>query len=639
MQLVRLRVSGFRSVGPLPVDFTFEKLTFLLGPNGTGKTVVLHALARMFGSEMSLRRFVAADFHVPMDEVPETSTARQLWLEADFTFPELADGRADASAVAPFFAHMRMETAGGPPVVRIRLTADLDESGDISEEMSYVLATDAVGEPTHRASFSRYDRNAIQVHYLPARRNPKDHVSYAASALLGRLLRAADWELERTTVATLSRNLSDALAANAGVAEMGTRLTAHWKSLHSGTYLSTTTLSFLRSEIEGALSHVSVELSPGPGQEVVDFSRLSDGEQSLLYITLVLTAHAIGRDVLASPSPSFDLERLRPPVYTLLAVEEPENSLSPHYLGRVLAALHEMTKTGDAQGVVATHSPSLLRRVEPEQVRYLRLDDKRRTVVASVRLPARTDDAHKFVREALHAYPELYFSRLVVLGEGDSEEVVLPRLLRSRGLQADAGSISVVPLGGRHVNHFWRLLNDLGIPHVTLLDLDQGRHRGGWGRLHYAASALLTYAAPDGLEQKHIDVMDGRLGDVRGEKAGQVVTYLERHGVYFSSPLDLDFALLQVFPDAYGVEATERLAPDAAIVTAVLGKTGDVSGYTADEQELFGAYHRLFQVGSKPTQHILAMTNLDDIDVVLGVPDAFSRLAAKVAEILAGLPE
>lgn len=637
MQLVRLRASGFRSVGPDPVDFTFEKLTFLLGPNGTGKTVVLHALARMFGSATSLRRFVAADFHVPMDEVPGPATARELWLEADFAFPELADDGADEPTVAPFFAHMRMETAADPPIVRFRLTANFDESGDITEDLAYVLAIDDTGEPTRTAAVSRYDRNAVQVHYLPARRNPKDHVSYAANALLGRLLRAADWESERTKVAALSRDLSDALAANTAVAEMGTRLTAHWKSLHSGTYLSTTTLSFLRNEVEGVLNHVSLELSPGPGQEVVDFSRLSDGEQSLLYITLVLTSQAIGREVLSGPAASFDLERLRPPVYTLLAVEEPENSLSPHYLGRVLGALDEMTKAHNAQAVVATHSPSLMRRVEPEQVRYLRLDDKRRTVVASVHLPAKSDEAHKFVREALHAYPELYFSRLVVLGEGDSEEVVLPRLLRSAGLEADVSSISVVPLGGRHVNHFWRLLNDLGIPHVTLLDLDQGRHQGGWGRLHYAASQLLTFAAPEGLE--HIDAMDGRLGDIRGEQAGTVVTYLERHGVFFSSPLDLDFAMVQAFPAAYGVDAAERQAPDAATVTAVLGKAGDASGYTAEEQELFGAYHRLFQLGSKPTQHISAMATLDDVDVLFGVPEVFRRLAGNVIDILAGLPE
>ena len=55
----------------------------------------------------------------------------------------------------------------------------------------------------------------------------------------------------------------------------------------------------------------------------------------------------------------------------------------------------------------------------------------------------------------------------------------------------DAHSISVIPLGGRHVNHFWRLLNTLKIPFVTLLDLDIDRNGGGFGRIKYAVEELL----------------------------------------------------------------------------------------------------------------------------------------------------
>lgn len=641
MKLIRLRASGFRSTGPDPVVVTFERSTFLLGPNGTGKTAVLHALARMFGSEPSLRRVVPGDFHVPLGESPGAGAARTLWLEADFTFPELVDTAGDHPTVPAFFSHMRMEAPGDLPSVRFRLTAHLDENGVVTDDFVTVLTVDAGGEPTRTASVNRYDRASIQVHYLPARRDPADHVSYAANSLLGRLLRASDWQTERTAVTDLSKKISDALAANAGVIDVTARLKEHWQSLHTGTFLADPALSFIGSELEGVLRHVTVQFAPGPGDPVVDFSLLSDGQQSLLYVSLVLALHAIGREALGAAPGPFDGDKLRPPVFTILAVEEPENSMSPHYLGRVLDALVGMANSNDGQTVVATHSASLMRRVAPEHVRYLRLDVARRTTVTPVTMPSDTDEAHKFIREALHAYPELYFARVVVLGEGDSEEVVLPRCLSAVDLGIDTTAISVVPLGGRHVNHFWRLLHDLGIPHVTLLDLDLGRWQGGWGRIKYAAGELLRYAGPEKtkLTATLVDELGSQTTDVRDEYGRKIVAWLEGHGVFFSSPLDLDLTMLEQYPDAYGVIGTDRQDPSDAVMTAVLGKMGDAAGYDDEEKQLFFTYHQLFKLGSKPARHLGALAALGEAELLTAMPEPLHRLTVRVSQIIAGLPE
>lgn len=646
MRLRRLRVSGFRSAGPDPVELTLEDSTFLLGPNGAGKTAFLHALARMFGSEVSLRRFSRGDFNIPVGEAPDTAAARILWLEADFVFPELGDHDASPSVasttVPPHFAHMRMNDQSGLPTVRFRLNAHLDENGDITDDLVYVLAVDGNDEPIRTAVVNRYDRGTIQVHYLPARRDPADHVSYAANSLLGRLLRAADWRAERATVNELGKTISDALAANTAIARVVDDLAGQWRSLHTGSFLTNPCLSFTHSEIEGILRYVTLEFTPGPGQQVVDFSLLSDGQQSLLYVALVMTAHAIGRSCLTGGTEAFDVDVLRPPVFTLLAMEEPENSLSPHYLGRILTALTEMARGQDAQVVVATHSASLMRRVEPSQVRYLRLDDHRHTSVATVTMPSSSTEEYKFVREALHAYPELYFSRLVVLGEGDSEEVVIPRCLRAMGLEADAMSISVAPLGGRHVNHFWRLLKELGIPHVTLLDLDLGRHQGGWGRIKYAASQLMAFREHSTLDFDQEDVNDlhKTSSDVRGEAGLKWIERLEMHGVFFSEPMDLDFAMLQRFPDAYSVTQEEKRQPEDKLVAAVLGETGSSAAYEEDEKLLFPAYSKRFKgSSSKPAGHISALSTLEDAHLKASMPAPIGRLIELVGSMLEGLPE
>jgi len=199
----------------------------------------------------------------------------------------------------------------------------------------------------------------------------------------------------------------------------------------------------------------------------------------------------------------------------------------------------------------------------------------------------------------------------------------------------------VVPLGGRHVNHFWRLLHGLGIPHVTLLDLDVGRWQGGWGRIKYAAGELLRYAGAEKtkLTAKIVEDLGSETSDVRDERGRKAVAWLEGHDVFFSSPLDLDLMMLEQYPDAYGVADTERQDPSDAVITAVLGKTGDAAGYDDEEKQLFSAYHQLFKLGSKPAHHVGALSALGDAELVAAMPEPLHRLTVRVSEIVAGLPE
>ena len=70
----------------------------------------------------------------------------------------------------------------------------------------------------------------------------------------------------------------------------------------------------------------------------------------------------------------FRAEELAVPGLTLFAVEEPENHLAPHYLGRILKLLLVIAESPRAQVVLTSHSPAILRRIDPAAVRHLRLD-------------------------------------------------------------------------------------------------------------------------------------------------------------------------------------------------------------------------------------------------------------------------
>lgn len=61
MHIVRLKISGFRGV--CTADITLGRHAVLVGPNNSGKTTVLEALALLFGRDRLVRRLTEHDFH------------------------------------------------------------------------------------------------------------------------------------------------------------------------------------------------------------------------------------------------------------------------------------------------------------------------------------------------------------------------------------------------------------------------------------------------------------------------------------------------------------------------------------------------------------------------------------------------
>ena len=94
--------------------------------------------------------------------------------------------------------------------------------------------------------------------------------------------------------------------------------------------------------------------------------------------------------------------------------------------------------------MISSHSASILARVEPEQVRHFRLKrESSCALVRSILLPKDIEEADKYIREAVRTYPELYFATFVILGEGASEEVVLPRMAEAMNIEIDRSFVAV----------------------------------------------------------------------------------------------------------------------------------------------------------------------------------------------------
>lgn len=676
MRIESVTLVNFRCFGPDAEKVRLSDLTTLVGTNASGKTALLQSLQRVFGMSGSERELKPEDFHVPIPSDPfesEAVTNRSLSIEVRLEFPELENPFANEDAVAECFRQMVVTKPGEAPFCCVRLEGEWTATGlpeGVVEQHTYWVrpgAEDSDAEVKHEMKAA--DRARIRLHYVPATRDPIKHIRHVSGSIMARLFNAVNWsDNVKADVARASAEIQAAFGAEDGVVSIQAALSKTWKTLHDASAYSAVKVQPVSGRFEDLLRQVDAVFSPSPGGEDDPLERLSDGQRSLFYLAMVGAAFDIEGAVLAADDgdETFDLDRLSPPSLTVFAVEEPENHIAPHLLGRITQVLRKMTASERAQVILTSHSASILHRVEPEEVRHLRLDKESRTsLVREIRLPPDTDECHKFIREAVRAYPELYFARLVVLGEGDSEEIVLPKLTEAHQLPIDQSFVSIVPLGGRHVNHMWQLLKSLNIPHVTLLDLDRERKGGGWGRVQYTVKQLLAGGAPKAdllsvadAKGRTRTLPDDELAKMHtwavgeGELEGWI-TRLEEYDVFFSSPLDLDFLMLQHFTDAYHEAVKDGRGPtipadededaedeNRAAIRAVLKEAGGNGGtYSSEERQEFFWYRYLFLSRGKPTTHLTALAAISDEQLRSKCPPVLERLIKRMKQRLASAGE
>jgi len=592
------------------------------------------------------------DFHVPADQ-QELQSGATLSIEVVFSFPELEgldEGEAE-DAVPEFFLQMAASAPGAPLKSRMRLQArwtdDGTPDGSIDEDLRWITTlNDEFGwEECKRVQ--AVERGSIQLIYVPAAR---DAAAQMTALLKGRLWQAARWSDEfRDATAASALGIQQQFEREEPAAFIIERLTKRWRQVHEADTDTTPVLRLIESRFEDLVRKAEFAFSADEAGQERALADLSDGQRSLFHIALTAATLEVEKDVFAQAADesAFDQEKLRRTSLTILAIEEPENSLSPFFLSRIVAQAQEIGALASAQIALSSHSPAILSRIEPEEVRYFRLNRARRhAYVRRIKLPDGDNEASQYIRLAIRAYPELYFARFVVLGEGDSERLVIPHVAEAMGVQLDPSFIPIVPLGGRYVSHFWRLLNDLRIPHATLLDLDLGRAHGGAALIadiieklngidnDLSENSLVAVGAidPDDVDDDS-DLLDE-------EEDNDWLKALREEGIFFSFPLDIDFAMLRAFPEAYQHPNPGGRGPRGGADTirekkAVTLKTGgDPELYDDEYDDEFKWYPYLFLSRSKPETHVAALARIEADELAEDAPAVLKALIEHVKQAL-----
>lgn len=688
MRLSKLKLMNYRCFGSEEEVILIDDLTTFIGNNSAGKTAALSALNCMFSENSGDRILQRSDFHLPKEMDPDEMESQNLYVEAIFEFEELqSETESGEYAIPIFFQHLVVDNPGGLPYLRIRLEAVWEKSstieGSIDSKISYITCPESVEiEEKHRTPAARRDLDKIRVIYIPAVRDPSRQLKNASGTIMYQVMSSINWSEEtKGNVKAKIKELNEQFEREKGVSMFGTSLAAQWKVYDSDDRYSTANLRFNSTDIETSIRKTEVVFEPTETGKEYTIDQMGDGLRSLFYISLVDSILDVEgkmqREIEADPeNTSFSR---KPPILTIVALEEPENHIAPHLLGKLVGNLRNIAGKSNAQAIMTSHSPAIVKRVDPENLRYFRMDKEvLATRVRCITLPEKesAQDQYKYIKEAVQAYPELYFAKLVILGEGDSEEIILPKYWEALNGSVDVGGISIVPLGGRHVNHFWRLLNDLQIPHITLLDLDREREGGGWGRIKYVLKQLIAngqdrnelLATKSGiLTDKQLEEMsEWDVSDVASMQAW--LDWLERYYVFFSAPLDIDFMMLEQMEAEYkkSLDTTEgpRLevvvnGKNKRILIQTIEGTGDYSTeyetrikkdikstlkeeggngstYSLKQQELMVWYTYFFLNRGKPSTHIAVLSRLSDGAIQDNIPPVLKRLMETAEHILKG---
>ena len=681
MKLTKMVINNFRSFGECQV-INFNNQTVLIGNNSSGKTTVLQALSKLFSDKQSDRIIRKSDFHLPKGLRPGENT-RNLFIETIFEFDELA-GTVYGPAIPTFFEHFTVSQDGAKPFLRIRLESSWEDDGTVEGSIDtqiYYISSDEDtirDEDKHRAP--RKDLDKIRVLYVPASRTPEKELGNASGSMLSRLVNSINWtEDEINEITDKIDELNNTfLSENGALTQINNEIQKSWELYHEDNRFSQAELIINSSEMAVALRQIALKFSPTTTEEAFTVSDLGDGLRSIFYFSLVDSILDIELEITKDREENPDNPRFKliPPVLTILAIEEPENHIAPHHIGKLIKRFKQLGNNDNSQVILTSHSPAIVKRIDPEDLKYLRIENNDRvlqTIVSDIQLPLAIDESYKYIKGAIQAYPELYFAKLVVLGEGDSEELLLPKFFDLLGKEVDSSQISIVPLGGRHVNYFWKLLNALRIPHITLLDFDNERYGGGWGRIKYISQHLyeLNTEFQEWFNTQRLDFNEIGSRGCESIGAQRLINWfnkLEEFNVYFSSPLDIDFLMLQHYKDNYlntlspiegpvvsyndsdgsskkvklsDLDCLDRLQlegfnkrKEEAIRATLKDKSGSGDSFTEEEKKLMIWYQYFFLGRGKPTTHMQFLSSISDDELTRNQPPVFEKMVKRAEELL-----
>lgn len=422
MRIARVAVTNHSRLADTEIEV--RRHLVLVGANDVGKSSLLRCLDLLLGASTAqlYARVGVGDVRDPANPMVIEATL------VDLTADELLHF-TDAVIVDP---------SGGPMKLVVRLEIDAADPENLSIRRS------APADGTQR-QLSRDQVDAIGWRMVGATQAGARDFRDGRSSVLDDILAKIDLGVDKASLQKLTEDLQDTLTSAGVLTTLRDRL-ATQLSKATPTPVATSDLLFTTGAKadDDLLSDVRLQiLRDGEPRSLTE---QSDGTRASFAIALY--------DLVAESA-------------NIVAIDEPEIHLHP----TSQRSLARLLRDGVNQKIIATHSPDIVGRFDPEQIAVIRPGGILVQPDAGFLAAEQKLLAHWWVQNKLEP---LTAHHIVVL-EGPSDRIVLTRVAELLGLDLDRSGISVLELtGARLVSNVVSLFGDSGfkVPLTLLIDED-----------------------------------------------------------------------------------------------------------------------------------------------------------------------
>jgi len=453
IQLKQLRVHGFRGLDNLEVDF--EPTTVLVGTNNAGKTTLLKSLQLALSNSFQI---TDDDFHFTDAITRNKIVIDTLFISVDDEGNKLAEFE-DKWATVFSVDRISIDSAGSQ-FLAFRTVIEENLIRKTYKKKQFII--DEWGEFHNVADGYWYSKNyeqelsfyfdEIPFFYLDANRDILDDLKNKTS-FLGKILSSITYNQEdKELIENLIKELNETTIDRSEVL---------------------TNLAVTLEELDTAMDN------PNNTVDITPFTKkirdLNKGVK-INYSRFSMEYHGMGTRSWSSLLilKAFILQNMKLAIqnqvayYPIIAIEEPESHLHPNAQKKLYSQINDIV----GQKIVATHSSYIAGSALLKEVRSIFKDTTNISVGKFIEADFVPEDIRKIYRQVINTRGELFFSKLVILFEGETEEQALPITIK-RHLNKGPIELGVDFIGvGGSGNYlpFIRFFEAFNIPYLIFSD-------------------------------------------------------------------------------------------------------------------------------------------------------------------------